>query len=106
MAAAIDQDVIRLDVSVDHVLSVKFFNGQENLSSINARNVLTKLLLPTDDSAHVAAGTIVGHKVELVEGLESIAEFDNEPMVDTFLDLFFRHDVVHQARQRPLLHLL
>ena len=104
VALLIQQDVVQLYVSVDDSVLVELFDGEEYFSDVDDCFFFRDFAFAGDQTAQVAPRTEVGHQVQLVKGLECVAEFDNVPVVDFPLHFFFCHDKVKESLESPFPH--
>ena len=79
MAVPREEDVVRLDVTVDVAHVVDGLDGQHNLGHVEARHVLVERIVEARREAEqVAAGVVVHHEVEERLVLEAVVQLGQE----------------------------
>mmetsp|Transcript_4405 Transcript_4405/g.16062 ORF Transcript_4405/g.16062 Transcript_4405/m.16062 type:complete len:287 (-) Transcript_4405:489-1349(-) len=84
VALVVEQDVLRLQVSVDDAHLMKILQRQDYLSSIEASARLREDFLPCDVGEQLPPVDEVHHKAQPVGCLECVMKLDDERMVHNF----------------------
>ena len=97
MAFPINQDILRLQVPIDHIKRVNVFNRQDHLSNKKLSNVLLKNLVVGQVVSEVAAGAQLQDHVKILGCLERVLHVQDERVLDLLHDLALADRVLEVA---------
>ena len=78
VSVQIQDDVFRLEISVDDVDAVKVLDGEQDLRQVEAGHALLHSVSLLEQVEEVSAGVILGDEEDLLLRLERADEFDLE----------------------------
>jgi len=87
MALSIQQDVLRLEISIDDVFLVECIDGTNDLGGVELSPLLIEPLISAEVSEELTAVQEIDKKVQLSFGLESIMQTNNIRVFDLLEDV-------------------
>lgn len=94
VASAIEQNILRLQVSVDNLFGVEVFDGQDEFSNVETCLILRKNDFSGQVETEIATRAVVQCQVEVVRSLERIMEINNKWVVGLFQNVGFYDGVL------------
>lgn len=94
----VEQDVLRLQVSVQNLILVQVADGLHQLSGIDLCSLLVKLFLFSQVSEHFASVHEIDGQVQLGIGLEGVVQFDNVRTLGMLQDLALGVDLLEHVK--------
>jgi hypothetical protein len=80
MPFGVEEDVFRLEVPVDDAVLMQALEGQQNLCGIKSSSVFREPLFSPEVIEELAAVQKVNDEIQLLRGLESVMQSDDEGM--------------------------
>jgi hypothetical protein len=81
MAVYINQNVFRLDISIDYVQIMEMLKAKQQLSEVELSFVFSKFLDLAEMKEHLTSSAQIHDKKQFGLGLKRPVEFDDERMV-------------------------
>ena len=81
MTVDIDENILRLEISVEHIIGVESLEGLHDLNHIEHRHLLRELLPLAQEVEQLASDAQVHHQKQLGLVLESPVQVDHEVRV-------------------------